>query len=234
MTQAEPQQLSDPAADAGRVFETVASGGVAIFPTDVGYAIVGHTEAAIARIFAVKERSFSKPCGCFGSLAMFDELIAADRRARDFVHAVIVDNGLPLSIVGTYRADHPIVASADPFVRRHATKGGTIDLLMNAGPIHDEIARLALAHGRGVFGSSANRSLSGSKYAFADIEAEVRAGVDLALDRGPTKYDNPNGFGSTIIDLATFRPFRIGIHFEEIRAVAKSAVGIDIPAEVLG
>lgn len=225
--------MADPKDDARAVFDTVSGGGVAIFRTDVGYAIVGHTEAAVARIFEVKARSFDKPCGCFGSLAMFDALIECDGRARDFVHAVTVEHGLPLSIVGRYRADHPIIANADPFVRRHATKGDTIDLLMNAGPIHDEIARLALEHGSGVFGSSANRSLSGSKYQFGDIEPEVREGVDLPLDSGPTKYRNAEGFGSTIIDLATFRPFRIGICFEEICAIAQEAVGVAIPPEVI-
>lgn len=225
--------MSDPVAEARMVFDTVSEGGVAIFRTDVGYAIVGHTEPAIARIFEVKQRSFAKPCGCFGSLEIFDELIVCDGKAREFVRAVTVDHGLPLSIVGTLREDHPIIASADPFVRRHATKGNTIDLLMNAGAIHDEIARLALEHGRGVFGSSANRSLSGSKYAFGDIEPEVREGVDLALDSGPTRYDDPNGFGSTIIDLHSFRPFRIGIRFEAIRDIARRQLGIEISDEVI-
>ena len=51
----------------------VVAGGVAIFKADVGYAIVGHTEPAIKRIYQAKQRSFSKPCGMFGSFAMFEE-----------------------------------------------------------------------------------------------------------------------------------------------------------------
>lgn len=218
---------------ARRIFETVADGGVGIFRTDVGYAIVGHKGEAIARIFEVKQRSFSKPCGCFGSLDMFDELIDCSETAREFVRAVIVDHDLPLSIVGRTRGDHPIVRDADAFSRKHATKGNTIDLLMNAGPIHIEIARLALESGKGVFGSSANQSLSGSKYNFDDIEEAVRNGVDLAVDSGPTKYSNPDGFGSTIIDLDTMRPFRIGICFDEICNIAADRFGIEIPPQVI-
>ena len=218
---------------ARQIFDTVASGGVGIFGTDVGYAIVGHKEEAIARIFEVKQRSFSKPCGCFGSLAMFDELIDCSQQARDFVRTVIIDHGLPLSIVGRTRSDHPILSNADPFTRQHATKGNTIDLLMNAGPIHDEIARLALEQGKGVFGSSANQSLSGSKYAFDAIEQPVRDGVDLAVDTGPTKYSNPDGFGSSIIDLDTMRPFRIGICFREICDIAADHFDIEIPPQVI-
>jgi hypothetical protein len=56
-------------------------------------------------------------------------------------------------------------------------------------------------------------------------------GVDLAADSGPTKYSHPDGLGSTIIDLETFRPFRVGILFDRIRAIAAEECGIDIPPE---
>ena len=225
--------MNDSIKTARRIFDVTVNGGVGIFRTDVGYAIVGHGADAIKRVFTVKNRSYGKPCGCFGSWDMFNELIECDQQARDFVRAVIKDHNLPLSIVGRTRPDHPLLTNADPFTLKHATKGDTIDLLMNAGPIHDEIARLALENASGVFGSSANQSLAGSKYTFEDIEQEVREGVDLAIDSGPTKYSNPNGFGSSIIDLDTMRPFRIGIVFEEICKIAKSEFSIDIPAEVI-
>lgn len=223
----------DTQADAERVFETVKSGGVAVFGVDVGYAIVGHSADAIARIFRIKNRSFAKPCGCFGNWEMFEQLIDADPQARRFVSAVIHDNDLPLSIVGRYRPAHPILAGAPDFTRAHATKGPTMDLLMNAGERHDRVAALALANGVGVFGSSANLSLSGSKYAFGDVEPQLRDGADLALDCGPTRYSHPGGLGSTIIDLDTMRPFRIGIRFDAIQRIAADICGIDIPDAVI-
>jgi tRNA A37 threonylcarbamoyladenosine synthetase subunit TsaC/SUA5/YrdC len=222
----------DPVADGKLAFEAARDGGVAIFKADVGYAIIGHTEEAIARIYEAKARSFSKPCGCFANWDLFNQAIVADERARDFVSAVIHGEGLPLSIVGTFRPDHPVIANAAPYVRRNATKSGTIDLLLNAGPTHDEIARLALATGVGIFGSSANRSLTGSKFVFEAIEPEVREAADLALDRGACRYSNEHGLGSTIIDLASFEPIRIGICFDEIQAVADKAFGIHISSRI--
>ena len=47
----------DIAADSKRVLDVVADGGVAIFPTVVGYGIVGHEDEAIAQIFRAKQRS---------------------------------------------------------------------------------------------------------------------------------------------------------------------------------
>lgn len=226
------QSRPDPVADGRHVHDTVVAGGVAIFKADVGYAIVGHTETAIRRIYEAKQRSFLKPCGMFGSYEMFLEVIDIDARARDFVRAVIFDHRLPISIVAPFRAGHPLFRDIAPFVLANASKAGTMDILMNAGPTHDEIARRALETSRPVFGSSANRSLTGSKFLFQDVEPEVVAAATLALDRGASRYSNTRGLGSSIIDLRSFRPVRIGIVFDELQAVARRHFGIDIPAEV--
>ena len=84
---------------------------------------------------------------------------------------------------------------------------------MNAGPIHDEIARLALESGMGVFGSSANMSLSAND--FKDVEIELRNKL-IWLNGGKTKFSHPDGLGSTIIDLDTFEPLD-RYSFQEIR-----------------
>jgi hypothetical protein len=167
----------------------------------------------------------------FGSFMMFEEVIEIGAAGRDFVRAVIFDNNLPLSIVAPFRAGHPLFGSVAPFVLTNSSKAGTIDILINAGPTHDEIARLALETSKPVFGSSANRSLTGSKFIFRDVEPEVRAAADLTLDRGRCKYRNDKGLGSTIIDLRDFQPVRIGIAFAEIKAIASKTFGIEIPAQ---
>jgi tRNA A37 threonylcarbamoyladenosine synthetase subunit TsaC/SUA5/YrdC len=221
----------DAIADGRAVHAKVVSGGIAIFKADVGYAIVGHTEPAIKRIYEAKQRSFSKPCGMFGSYAMFEEVIEIGAAGRDLVRAVIFDNRLPLSIVAPFRAGHPLFRAVAPFVMANSSKAGTMDILMNAGHTHDEIARLALETSKPVFGSSANRSLTGSKFVFDDVEPEVQAAADLALDRGRCKYRNDKGLGSTIIDLRDFQPVRIGIAFDEIRLIASRTFGIEIPTQ---
>ena len=66
---------------ATKVLDTLTNGGVAIFPTTVGYAIVGHTENAVKRIYAAKQNCFGKPCGWFGNWDLFNECIDIDERA---------------------------------------------------------------------------------------------------------------------------------------------------------
>ncbi len=216
--------------DAQRVFDTVRDGGVAIFPVSVGYAIVGHSDEAIARIYEAKERSFEKPCGNFCDWQLFNEAIEVDDRAREVVRTIIIEHDLPFSIVAPFKADHPVVASLPPFALKNATKAGTMDMLLNAGPLHDEIARLARENSFAVAGSSANRSLTGSKFVFEDIEDQVRDVADITIDYGLVPYNNDKGLGSSIVDLVSYETIRVGAVYDEICGILIDRFDIDLKA----
>lgn len=218
------------AEDAARVLETLRRGGVAIFPVSVGYAVVGHDDDAIRRIYAAKQRSPAKPCGNFADWRLFTEIVEAGDRARQVVRAVTIEHDLPFSIVAPFRADHPHVLGLGPFALANATKAGTMDLLLNAGPLHDEIARLARESAFAVVGSSANLSLTGSKFRFEDIEAPVREAADLAIDYGLCPFHNTAGLGSTIVDLASFETIRVGCVYDRICTILESRFAIDLKA----
>lgn len=202
--------------DALKVVDTVAAGGVALFPVDVGYAIVGNHEAAIERIFAAKRRSYEKPCGMFSSWSMFEDLSTIGARERAMVETVTRTYGLPLSVVTPYRVSASFFKDLSDLTRLRSSRGGTIDMLLSAGALHDAIAAESYRRGVPVLGSSANQSLSGSKYRLADVEKPVREAADLVIDYGPTKYSHPEGMGSTIIELPGCRPLRKGIKYDEI------------------
>lgn len=214
-------------ADAARVIETVAAGGVAVFPVDVGYAIVGNAEAAIARVFACKKRSFEKACGMFSNRDMFMALASVGEREVAIVDSITRKHGLPFSVVVPYKVDHPFFARLTPLTRERSSRGDTIDMLLNVGPLNEEIARLSWERGMPVLGSSANTSLSGSKYRFSDVEAPVRDEADLALDYGNTKYSHPAGMGSSIIALPSLKPIRRGIVFDRICDIIRDEFGTD-------
>jgi tRNA A37 threonylcarbamoyladenosine synthetase subunit TsaC/SUA5/YrdC len=224
--------MIDPRADAERVFAVLERGGVAIVPLDVAYAIFGGTGDAIRRIFEAKGRSFTKPNGMLADFRLFTELHVVGDREREIVHAVTEEFGLPLSVVAPFRADHPIFRSVDAFAMERSTKIGTLDLLLNAGPLHRELARLSRERGRPVLGSSANRSLSGSKFRLEDVDAEVRAIADIEIDYGLSRYANPRAISSTIVDLVTWQVHRHGVCFEQIADVLKRGFGITLAPAV--
>lgn len=215
------------AADATRVLDILETGGVALFPADVGFAIVGNHEAAIERIYAAKQRSYDKACGMFSNWTMVQDLSLLGRRELAMVDSVIHKHGLPLSIVTPFRTEAPFFAGLSPHTRRLSSRGETIDMLLNAGALHDAIAAESWRRGVPVLGSSANQSLSGSKYQLADVEAAVRQAADIVINYGPTKYSHPSGMGSTIIDLPSGRPIRKGILFDAICDILAAEFGVD-------
>jgi len=216
--------------DAQRIFDVIRGGGVAIFPVSVGYAIVGHEEEAVQRIYTAKERAFTKPCGNFCDWTLFNEAIEVPQQGRDVVSTIIHDHGLPFSIVAPFREDHPVIQSLPPFAFKNSTLKGTMDMLLNAGPLHDEIARLARENSYAVVGSSANVSLTGSKFIFQDIEAQVADVADITIDYGLVPYHNDQGLGSTIIDLISYETIRVGCVYDRIREILLETHDIDLKA----
>jgi len=217
----------DVSADAVRLVDTIAKGGIAVFPVDVGYAIVGNKEAAIAKIFAAKQRSFAKQCGMFSNWDMFKAIAKVDAREHDMVESIIKRHNLPLSVVVPFDGDHAHFKDLTPLTRERSSRGDTIDMLLNAGALHDAIAALSFTRGLPVLGSSANQSLSGSKYRLADVEPQVRAAADLVIDYGTTKYNHPEGMGSTIIELPSGKPIRKGIVYDAICDILRDEFKID-------
>jgi len=203
-------------ADAALLFEALAAGGIGIVPLDVAYAVVATTPAGIRRIFETKRRSYEKPSGMFGNWRLSRELHVMDETRRAMVREIVEEERIPFSVVAPFRADHPLLAAVDPFVMQNSSKGGTLDMLLNAGQFHDAIAEASLARGTPVFGSSANLSLTGSKYRYQDIEAPIRAAAAVYFDYGRSKYAHEKGLASTIIDFADFTVIRIGHCFDQL------------------
>ena len=135
-----------------------------------------------------------------------------------------------MSTVAPFRADHPLFVDVATFVIDNSSKAGTLDMLLNAGELQEELVTHALARGMPLFGSSANTSLQGSKYRLQDIETPVREAADIALDHGTSKYANDEGRSSSIIDLRDFKTIRIGVNFERIAEILLDEFAIDLLA----
>ena len=212
--------------DAERVFDAMQAGGMAILPLDVAYAVVGTTAAAIRTIFATKRRSFEKPSGMFATWELSRDLHTIATEHQGIGQVIVEEYGLPFSIVAPYREDHPMLRGIDPFVLQTSTKAGTLDMLINAGRYHDAVANMAIARGTAVFGSSANRSLTGSKFRFEDIEPEVKEAAAIAIDGGTAKYANAEGKSSTIIDFRDFTLIRRGVCCDQLEMIFRDRFGI--------
>jgi tRNA A37 threonylcarbamoyladenosine synthetase subunit TsaC/SUA5/YrdC len=183
----------------------------------VGYSLIGGSEAALARIFETKGRGKDKLNAMVGDQAIHEAIHQVDQRAMDVVQAITADADLPLGVIAPCDLSHPLlnVIGLDG-----SNKDGTVALLMNAGSFHSAISQLSLTQGHPLFGSSANRSLQGTKFRVEDMEPEITAIADIIIDYGLRKY-HPYGASSTLLDVTDMTVVRKGACFELITDILR-------------
>jgi L-threonylcarbamoyladenylate synthase len=167
----------------GRELERcVLGGGVALFPADglYGLACDPANAGAIERIHRIKGRDEGKPSAVmfFSPLAMRELIATLGPRTRDALGALLP--GPVTLVVANPQHRYPLACGGDP---------DRLGIRLIEGPLAG--AECA------IFQTSANRSGEPAPSRFADVDPEIRAAVDLALDGGEL-----TGQPSTVIDLS--------------------------------
>lgn len=201
-----------PAAARAALERCVHDGGVAIFPADGVYGLACDPARAdaIARIHALKGRETGKPSAVmfFSPLAMRELVATLGPRTREAL-AVLLP-GPVTAVVANPEHRHPLACGDDP---------GRLGLRLIEGPLDGA--------GVAIFQTSANRSGRPAPSRFGELDPEIVAGADLAVDGGELA-----GAPSTVVDLSAFdgrgewRILRQGAISEEevsVRLAAASA-----------
>jgi L-threonylcarbamoyladenylate synthase len=187
----------------------IAVGGVALFPADTVYGLACDPDSteAVRRLYALKRRRPDRPAAVmfFGlelALAALPELPAATRSAVER----LLPGGVTL-LLPNPSGRYPLACADRPEV-----------LGLRVPRLEGPLAPLAEARWP-VLQSSANVSGGREARRVEDVDAAVRAGVDLVLDGGELP-----GTPSTVVDLTAYD--RDG-SFEVLRqgAVAADRVG---------
>ncbi len=175
--------------DVQRLLACLADGGVVLFPADTVYGLACDPEqpAAVARLYELKGRPPARPAAVlFTSLARalgaLPELAEAERAAL----AALLPG--PVTLLLPNRAHRfPLACGPDP-----DTLGLRVpDLARELAPLR--------AVPRPLLQSSANPSGAPDARRLDDVDAGLRAGVDLVIDGG----ERP-GIASTVVDLRAF------------------------------
>lgn len=223
-------RFRDVTGDAARAFEVLQAGGIAILPMDVGYSIIGGSGAALRKIFDTKRRAASKLNAMVANHDIATSVYRLSARARDVIDCITLEYDLPLGAVAPCHLDHPMLARLDPETIEASTKDGTLVMLLNAGRFHAAITERSWAEQFPLFGSSANLSMSGTKFHGDDIEPEIRAIADLFVHYGLMKY-HPWRQSSTLLNVETFEVVRFGSCYENIADILKRHFKVDLPAK---
>jgi L-threonylcarbamoyladenylate synthase len=188
------------------------SGGVLALPTETFYALAVNPldEAALARLFALKERPASKPVLVLvGDPAMLDQ-VAGEVPAAGARLLPRFWPG-PLTLILPAREGLPELLTGGT---------GTIGVRV---PRQAVTCRLLTFLGFPVTGTSANRSGAAPLVEAAAVAREFGDRVDLILDAGPC----PGGLPSTIVDVTSIPPrlVRAGaVPLAELRTVLPELV----------
>ena len=216
------------AADARRAMDTLMNGGAAVLPMDVGYSLIGGSTASLVRIFDAKARAPEKLNAMIGDNEMSEDLHLLTPTQRDMVDAITRDRDLPLGIIAPARMDHPLIQALDEEGRRRSTRNGTVCMLLNAGAFHAEISRLSREEVHPLFGSSANKTMQGTKFRVGDIEPEILSVADVVIDYGLRKYHLYQK-SSTLLDMSSLQVVRFGSCYELIRDALSRDFGHELP-----
>jgi L-threonylcarbamoyladenylate synthase len=176
-------------ADAARLRDCIAGGGVAVFPTDTVYGICcdPDDEAAARRLYELKGRPPAQPAAVMffalgAALAALTDLSEAERA----VMRALLPGPLTLLLANRARRFAP-ACRTDP---------GTLGLRVPALP---ERLRALAAIAAPVMQSSANVSGEPDARTIEQVPGGLRAGADLVLDGGELP-----GVSSTVLDLREY------------------------------
>jgi tRNA A37 threonylcarbamoyladenosine synthetase subunit TsaC/SUA5/YrdC len=221
--------LFDVARDARQAFDVLRRGGTAIVPHTIGYAALGGSGAALRRIFSAKRRGASKRNAMVANQSVQGEVHRLSARGRDIVRAIVEDYDLPLGAIAPCRLDHPMLAQLDAQTVEDSTHNSTVAILLNAGRFHAELTRLSEDAVFPLFGSSANLSLSGTKFKVEDIEPEIRGVADIIIDHGLQPFHLYRA-SSTLLNVETLEVVRFGSCYADIAYILRRHFGIELPA----
>ena len=216
--------------DAKRAMDVILSGGIAIIPSYVGYVILGATTEAINKTIEVKERGPSKLNAVIGCASMHAALHVLEGRNREIVRTITQGYDLPMGTVAPADLNHSMMKNLDTEVFERTTLGGTIAMLLNAGPLMDAMADLSFEAGQLVVGSSANLSLHGTKFRAQDIEPQVLNAADIVIDYGLMRWAN-YGRSSTMVNVHDFSVVRYGSCLDLINDVLQRHYDFKLPPE---
>ncbi|MBV9838604.1 MAG: Sua5/YciO/YrdC/YwlC family protein [Solirubrobacterales bacterium] len=192
----------------GEFERCIASGGVAVFPSDTVYGLACDPDdgSAVKRLYELKGRSPSKPSAVmfFDLQPALDALADLGPRTREALERLLPG---PVTVLLENAAGRwPLACGEDP---------ATVGLRVAAVP---ELEHVGLA----VLQSSANRSGGPDASRLLEVPEEIREGADLVLDGGELP-----GTPSAVVDLRQYE--REGA-WSLVRA---GAVGADTLAQSL-
>lgn len=185
-----------------KALEVLRAGGVILYPTDTvwGIGCDATDPEAVARIYAIKQRSDSKSLVLLAS--DMDMVARYVKEVPEMAVQLVEVNDKPMTIIYPDAVVGPAPAdpSQMPQASRHClafntvAEDGTVGIRI---PMSDFCRQLASRLGRPIVSTSANISGEPTPVCFAEITEQIRSAVDYIVD--PSLESQSTGKASSII-----------------------------------
>lgn len=185
-----------------KALEVLRAGGVILYPTDTvwGIGCDATDPVAVARIYAIKQRSDSKSLVLLAS--DMDMVARYVKEVPEMAVQLVEVNDKPMTIIYPDAVVGPAPAdpSQMPQASRHClafntvAEDGTVGIRI---PMSDFCRQLASRLGRPIVSTSANISGELTPVCFAEISEQIRSAVDYIVD--PSLESQSTGKASSII-----------------------------------
>jgi tRNA A37 threonylcarbamoyladenosine synthetase subunit TsaC/SUA5/YrdC len=201
--------------EADKALTTLKNGGLMIAKGDIGYGFFGISEAAIRKMYALKNRPYSNPCIVIANLQTLQEFAHIP---HPDILAWIEDmvKWTTLAVVLPVNQESILLNTLPSWVYSQSVTRGTVAAFLNTGSFLEELVKRAYSEGFLFVGTSGNPSGKGNSYNFNDIPQEFIEKVELAIDHGPAKYENDSKFATTIVNFTNWSIKRRGVNWEVI------------------
>ncbi|CAK7207281.1 hypothetical protein SEUCBS139899_010091 [Sporothrix eucalyptigena] len=218
--------------DAQRIFDVLQAGGLALIPSEVGYALIASSAEALNRSFAAKNRKPSHTQGIVGTLNTHQKLHILPDETIEMIRTLHQDMDLSFGVVAPFRKDSPVLQHLSPATLANISKpDGTMAIYVGSSALFLELCRLSDEAGLLLLGSSANVSGTGQKFTIETMDPEILEAADVIVDYGLQRYHVYGGRASSIIDFANLKPVRMGSSYELIQERMLKFWGIEMPSD---
>jgi len=185
-----------------------------VFPSDVGYALYGHSDESMQLMYQIKARPLTKPCVAICNLDILTSVALLSAADRKVIEAIALD--YPSAFIVRANMSSPLLLGLNSWALKQVISDGCIAVFLNTGPLTEKLVALGAKDSFLIIGSSANPSSTGNRYTLQDLEASITSMVHGVFDGGACRYDHPLKRGTTIINLQTRTIERIGVLSKEI------------------
>ena len=190
-------------------------GDLCLLKGDIGYGLLGNSEAAIRKMYKTKGRPFSNPCIVISNLSILRDIgLFPHPKIEKWVEKMAEQT--TLAVVLPVNTNSILLPMLPEWVYGQVVTQGSIAAFLNVGPFLEVIIERMRKEKLLVVGSSANPSSEGNIYNYKNIPDSILSAADFSINHGVSLHANAERKATTIVNFTNWTIKRAGVNADVI------------------